>query len=322
MASEDFVAVACDDWYQRRRRDAEGEFFINVANQGPRKGEGGATRQGIYILTAGGKLLSWKNTGQLPDVTVEMFRDALQKWGRLPESQRAPGAVKVPDHGKLDPDYHRQPPAGGVIIKVYARALDQQARSTKLIGSAFTDAECKIGAGDEASRDHLWLTESEWRSLVPADPKVGARNPLPRKIAERILRFHLVDHTRGEPTFWRRDEIRASDLTLTVKTVTPSEIQLGLEGSARLSADADPEKASRGYEPELEGLIKYDRVRQRLTHFDIVAVGDHWGAGRYTRRARPGRTPLGVAFELAASNSPANSIAPQGAREFNDYFGR
>src|SRR5688572_23931230 len=110
MASENFVAVACDDWYQRRRRDAEGEFFINVANQGPRKGEGGATRQGIYLLTAAGKLLSWKNTGQLPEVTVEMFRDALQKWQNLPESERAPGAVKVPGHGKLDTDYHRQPP--------------------------------------------------------------------------------------------------------------------------------------------------------------------------------------------------------------------
>ncbi|HYN63725.1 MAG TPA: hypothetical protein VES36_03895, partial [Candidatus Limnocylindrales bacterium] len=59
MAGDDYVAVACDDWYQRRRRDAEGEFFTSVTNQGPRKGERGDTRQGIYLLTAGGKLLAY-----------------------------------------------------------------------------------------------------------------------------------------------------------------------------------------------------------------------------------------------------------------------
>src|SRR5687767_376771 len=107
MAREEFVPVACDDWYQRRRRDDEGQFFISVANQGPRKGQGGATRQGIYILTASGKLLVCKNVGQLPDATLDMFREALEKWKRLPDSERAPDAVKVPAHGEFDPDYHR-----------------------------------------------------------------------------------------------------------------------------------------------------------------------------------------------------------------------
>ena len=38
LATEDFVPVTGDDWYQRRRQDAEGEFFRKVADQGPRKG--------------------------------------------------------------------------------------------------------------------------------------------------------------------------------------------------------------------------------------------------------------------------------------------
>ena len=44
--------------YQRRRQDAEGEFFRKVADQGPRKGKGGATRQGIYCFTASGSASS------------------------------------------------------------------------------------------------------------------------------------------------------------------------------------------------------------------------------------------------------------------------
>ena len=61
LASKEFIPVSGDDWYQRRRNDSEGEFFRKVADQGPRKGKGGGTRQGIYCFTASGKLLAYKN---------------------------------------------------------------------------------------------------------------------------------------------------------------------------------------------------------------------------------------------------------------------
>ena len=332
LARDQYVAVACDDWYQRRRRDAEGEFFVSVANQGPRKGEGGATRQGIYALTAGGKLLTYKNAGQNPEAMLQMLRDGLELWKRLPESERAPGAVKVPPLGKVDRDYFREPPAGGLIVKVYARALDAQQHQAGLQNAIskvalnlaecdFTDAQCKVGSGDEASRDHLWLTESEWRSLVPEHPEAGTRFAVPAKIAERMLRFHLVDNTRGEPPFWRRDDIRKSELNLIVQSVSLHEIKMQIEGSALIATDADPEKAARGYQPNLLGFLNYNRDGKRFTRFDIVAVGDHWGNGPHTRGARSGRTPLGVAFELSAGESPADRIAPQGAREVRNYFG-
>ena len=327
LGREQFVAVACDDWYQRRRRDAEGEFFTGVANQGPRKGEGGSTRQGIYILTASGKLLSWKNVGQNPTAMLGMMREGLEKWKRLPDSERAPGAVKVPEHGEVDADYYRQPPPGGLIVKVYARALDRQKTSSPidvgLSAAGFTDAQCTIGSGDEASRDHLWLTETEWRSLIPGRPSAGLRYPLPPKISERILRFHLVDNTRGEPPMWRRSEIRTNDLSLTIDKVSDAEVQMRLEGRAVLATDVDYEKASRGYLPRLTGVIIYDRKQRRLKQFDVVAVGDHWGSGAFTRRnAREGRTALGVAFEIVSGESPSDRIAPQAAREIREYFGQ
>src|SRR5262245_26183831 len=125
MATEDYVPVAADDWYQRRRNDAEGEFFRGVANQGPRKGEGGSTRQGIYCLTADGKLLAYKNAGQAPDEMRETLRLGLREWGKLPDERRKPGAVKVDDAVKDDPQYERRPPPGGLIVKVYTRILDR-----------------------------------------------------------------------------------------------------------------------------------------------------------------------------------------------------
>ena len=53
----------------------------------------------------------------------------------------------------------------------------------------------------------------------------------------------------------------------------------------------------------------------------LVALGEHWGEGTFTGGARPGRSPLGVAFELADDHSASNVIPPQGARELDGYFG-
>ncbi|HJT78482.1 MAG TPA: hypothetical protein VJ739_14860, partial [Gemmataceae bacterium] len=120
MATEDYVPVAGDDWYERRRQDAEGRFFRGVADQGPRKGEGGSTRQGIYCFTAEGRLLAYKNA-QDPGVMRDVLRRGLEEWRRLPEAQRRPGAVQVGDAGKVDAHYSRTPPPGGLIVNVYTR---------------------------------------------------------------------------------------------------------------------------------------------------------------------------------------------------------
>lgn len=316
MAAGDYVPVAADDWYQRRRQDAEGEFFRAVADQGPRKGEGGSTRQGIYCLTAAGRLLAYKNAGQAPDVMREILRDGLAAWRALPEADRRPGAVAVPgDAGRVDDRYSRRPPEGGLVLDVFTRALDRNDD-----GKSYSDADCSLGGGDEAARDHLWLTRDEWRSLIPTQAVVGRSAPVPEAIVRRIARFHLVDDTRGEPPFWSGDEVRAAELTATVESATPAEIRLRLDGRALLATDADPSRAGRGYDARLLGYVNYDRKADALTRFDLVAVGDHWGEGPHTGGARPGRTPMGVALALVRGDSPTDSIPPQAAREANEYF--
>src|SRR5436305_9834012 len=109
LASEDFIPVAGDDWYERRRNDDEGKFFRKVADQGPRKGEGGSTRQGIYVFTAAGKLLAFRNA-QDPDVMRSVLAQGLKDWNKLPENERKAGAVKVPPLDKTDPNFHRPLP--------------------------------------------------------------------------------------------------------------------------------------------------------------------------------------------------------------------
>jgi hypothetical protein len=312
LATNEFVAVAGDDWYQRRRDDAEGRFWRKVADQGPRKGAGGSTRQGIYCFTADGKLLAYRNHHD-PAVMRQELTRALSAFARLPGESRKPGAAGVEDAGKPDPRYHREPPKGAAVVTVYTRILDRD-------GDGFCRGTCSRPGGDFAARDHLWVLESECKVLA-AQPRKGAVVPVPPALRDRLLRFHLVDNTRGEPPHWQPEDVRSQKLTLTVAEVTGAEVRLRLEGTALLATAADTAKAGRGYDVALRGDIRLDRRTGRLTRFDVTAVGDHWGQGPYTGGARSGRAPLGVAFELAKGDE-ADRVPPQGARNLGEYVGR
>jgi hypothetical protein len=99
-------------------------------------------------------------------------------------------------------------------------------------------------------------------------------------------------------------------------------VELRLEGAALLATDADVGKADRGYDCRLLGYLKYDKARDSMDRFDVVAVGDFWGGGPYSRHPRPGRTPLGIAFELSPGTSLADQVPPGGAAHgVSTYFG-
>lgn len=312
MVKTKFIPVAADDWYQRRREDDEGEFFRKIANQGPRKGEGGSTRQGIYAFTASGKLLGYRNNNNA-NVMRDFIYDSYKAWERLPASERAGGTLDVGDVKKVDANYSRTPPKGGLIVNVFTRILDRQ-------DDFFCHGTCKFPGGDKSAHDRLWLTADELQALMPKDVKVDQTFELPAAIAYRLARFHLVDNTRGEPPMWTKPQVRSLKLTLTAVAVTESEVKLKLDGAIDLSTDGDRKKAQRGYDVSLLGEIIYDPKSRKMTRFDAVALGDHWGSGPFTGGARPGRAPLGVAFELADPTKAADQVPPQAARESNAYF--
>ena len=196
LITTSFVPVTGDDWYQRRRDDDEGAFFRAVANQGPQKGKGGSTRQGIYCLTASGKLLSYKNA-QDPDVMREAIGLGLKRWNALPASERKPGAIEVPKASKVDERFTRTPPEGGIILESYTRILDRDEKK------GYSRGTCKRVGGEQAARDHVWMTRPEWRSLIPATPRKGETFAMPAALTDRLLRFHCFDNTRGEPDYWK-----------------------------------------------------------------------------------------------------------------------
>jgi hypothetical protein len=146
-------------------------------------------------------------------------------------------------------------------------------------------------ARDVIGRDHLWLRADEAEAL--------ARGELPESVKLRLVRFHLIDNTRGEPPLWRADEVKRLDLSLK-------------DGKLRGSVLLETKKGDRGYRADLYGVVTADGGK--VTRLDLVAQGEYWGEGTYTRGAPPGRFPFTVAFRLAAGSSAADRVLPGAAR--------
>lgn len=305
MAKEDFVPVALDDWYQRRRQDAEGTFFKKVYSQDPsRAAPDRPNRQGIYCFTSSGKLLAVKNAGQLVDVTKEQLREALTKWEALPEEERSPGAVKVPEMKHPDRRYTpAKPPQGCLVLDVFTRAFDLDERGEP------RKVKPPSPGGDWAARDKMWVLEPEWKALVPTGARPGDAVPLPARLVRRLLSFHLRDNTTGQSPCWERPQIRVRDLKLTVEEVGPTGVKLRLTGVAVMATDADLDRAERGIDLELLGHLTYDAGKGAFSRFDVLALGRAWGTAPHTGEGRSGKTPIGVAVRLAGG-SPYDTVAP------------
>jgi hypothetical protein len=305
MAREDFVPVALDDWYQRRRRDAEGTFFKKVYSQDESRAvPDRPNRQGIYCFTAAGTLLAVKNAGQHVDVTRDELREALSKWEALPEAERAPGAVQVPDMKYPDTHYTpARPPVGCLVLDTFTRAFDFGA------GGEPRKARSLTPGGDWAARDKLWVFEPEWKAMVAAGAKAGDSVPVPPALAYRLAAFHLRDNTTGQGPRWGRGEIRTRDFRLTVEEAGPAGVRLRLDGVALMATDADPDRAERGVDVRLLGYLNYDAAKGSFTRFDVLALGRCWGQAEHNGEGPPGRRPIGFLVQLAGC-TPYDVVAP------------
>ena len=272
-----FVPVAIDQAYQRRQKDAEGEFYRKIAGQGPRSNFQ-STTQGLYIATAQGKLLLYNNNRD-PAKVQRLLKEKLNIFQQnLAEYSRAV-AIKP---GKVDARYNVSPPKGGLVVRVRAKVLGGYEPTTDRWRAIFQSA---------LSRDNLWISAAEHQALVQGQIPVG--------LQKRIARFHLVDNTRGEPPMWREKEIRQLKMTVRGNRI---------EGQVLLRTDS----GERGYQAELFGELEVKAGK--VVRLDLLARGDFWGDGPYTRNAPKGRFPLAVSFTLADGTDVADRIPPQGSR--------
>jgi len=264
------------------------------------------------LVTADGRLLA-RTHG--PGCAERCLKDGLKKWWELPETERRPGAMKVQPMKERPLLAPTSPPPGGLVLKVYTRNLKRDAKGelARITAEDLKDNTRYPGwdiAYTEPTRDNLWLTAEEWRSLVPAQPRQGDRFPVPTGIRDRIFLFHLQDMTQGGLEYpWFRQHLKAGELTLTVEETTPR-TRLRINGSVRFVSNTMPEC---GFEARVVGALDYDPSKKAVQQFRFIVLGETWGGGSGIHEfTRPGRAPLAMSFELVSGNNPIDRIAPLG----------
>ena len=214
------------------------------------------------------------NNNRTPTRVLGMMRSALQK--------HRPVKAAAIAKGTPDARYNPKPPKGGLVVRVTSKVLG---------GYEEPDNEFRRIYQTSLGRDNLWIRADEHAAL--------AKGQLPQSLLKRIARFHLEDNTRGEPPMWEPNEIKKLEGTLR-------------NGQLRATVHLRTAKGDRGYEAELLGRI--ETKAGKVTRLDVVAKGEFWGEGTYTRNAPKGRFPLAIAFTLADGKDAADTIPPQGSR--------
>ena len=211
-------------------------------------------------------------------------RGATRVLGMMKGALKKYRPVKVTAIAKGTPDarYNPKPPKGGLVVRVTSKVL---------AGYEEPETEYRRIFQQSLGRDNLWISAGEHAAL--------AKGQLPQILLKRIARFHLIDNTRGEPPMWRENEIKKLEGTLRT-------------GQLRGTVHLRTAKGDRGYEAELLGHI--ETKAGKVTRLDVVAKGEFWGEGTYTRNAPKGRFPLAIALTLADGKDAADTIPPQGSR--------
>jgi len=274
-----FIPVAVDQHVHRQRKDAEGELFASILKQAGRGLDGYA--QGFYIFTPAGKLLEHTNTVS-GERMKEVIEAALKKF-----DPSAPIPKLEFDAKEARPLY--EAPEGGLVVSVFSKVLGGYEKTE--------DSTLKIRQ-EALGRDHLWVRRDEAEALC--------KDTLPETLKVRIARFHLVDNTRGEPPFWKEEEIKRLEMTLRKGTIS---------GAVHL----ETRSGDRGFDGRLLGLV--ETKDGKVTRLDVVAKGDFWGEGTFTQGAPRGKFPFAVAFALSDGKGNERWIPPGGARgNFKAYL--
>lgn len=296
-----FVPATDEVWRLQRGNDDECRFFQRFADQGHYQRSGG-TRQGIYVCAPSGKLLASGNTLNA-DRVLAMLQQALEKWKALPDGERG-----LPADANLKPGHRWEDsfPSGGLVLVSTNRDLPP-------------NGDPAARAGDRWNRDHVWFSQNEARQWLPADPRPGRTHRLPKILALRLARFHLVDNVRGQTLPFAAEEVRAARLEVEVTERTGTQVRLKIRGATHARADGPwrmgdshwkpPREYPRGVTTRLLGRATYDLERGVFIEFELVALGQRWGfTQNNARRGNAERSPIGFFFGLAPAGEPR--IAP------------
>ena len=307
-----FIPLALDTYF---RGDSQEREFCQKVRAGGNH---------LVVATAGGRALGKEGLrlrrGDLQPVLAE--------YARLPREERTP-ALEGPARAQPPRRPVPQPPANGLTVRGYCTYLRYNDQKQIVRSREYYYRQNPDRWPVETQSDMLWLTEPEWKSLVPAGPRPGDRRAVAPAVQKRFYSTIGIDYMEGSV-----DSLppRQTTMTLTVRRVDDRAVVLRLDGSAQLGKELDEKLRSRpnsrGCELRVIGAVHYDRQKQVITRFDVAGVGRAWGnkMGYVQREVRLDQYPwmYGIACELVTGDAPQDRIPPYNLLHYNStgpYFG-
>jgi hypothetical protein len=269
-----------------------------------------------YVATAGGTRIGVPVSRGLPDI-----RAAWIEYRTLSDENRKPALPALvhdnPKRARL------APPPGLLILRAYFSYLNgadgdpvpvrKMRWFSQVVESRFPGT------------DTLWVTEREWRAMIPEAPKKGETLAFPATLQNRILRYYAAPELVG----WNNTDyylVRSSEFTLTVEDASAAGFRLRLEGFARKGKEFDEKDAApMGGDFRFLGYLHYDAAKKAFDRFDVLALGKGWGSGGepingagkgkvvayvpvYDREIRP--YGVGLAYTLVSGDRPVDRMPP------------
>lgn len=265
----------------------------------------------MVATTAAGRVLRDDESLRLRE---RELAGVLRDYRSLPESDRK---AALPDPLAAKPPERLVPraPVNGLVARGYCTYLRRAPDGSIIRSKEFYYKENPNRWAAETQSDMFWLTESEWRSLLPPNSKPGDHVTVSDVIRNRFFCTIGIDYLEGSVDALAA---RRSDMMLTVERVTDDGIDLRLNGSAELGRAFDAnlrrKPNSRGCEVGVLGFVHFNNRKNAIDRFDVVGVGRAWGSkmGYVDREIRVAEYPwmYGIAVELVAGDSPADRIPP------------
>lgn len=260
-------------------------------------------------MTAAGQAIDDRKRGHVRLLAKDLA-PLLAVFRALPESARKP---QLPDPQSATPARRPVPlvPENGIVVRAYCTYLKdgengKPQRAKRLYYQQNPDAWAA-----ETQNDMLWLTEAEWRSLIPKNSSAGTEITVSKEIQRRFFSTIGIDYMEGSVNAL---PLREATMTLTVEKAG----QLRLHGFGKMgkthSAESKNEARTRGCELRVIGRINYDLKEKKITAFDLAGVGEAWGnkmeyISREIGIPEP-RWKYGIACELVTGSAPHDLIPP------------
>jgi len=285
----------------------------------------GAGGNHVVVTTARGEIVGKDRELRLRQLELA---PVLDEFHALPESQRtAPislGANATPPERPVP-----APPKNGLILRGFCSYLGRDENGRVFRPTQYYYRENPDRWATETQSDMLWLTESDWKSLVPRQLQVGAQIEVPELVQHRFFCTIGIDYMEGSVNSL---PCRASRMQLTVTEVNDEAVNLRLDGYAHIGHEFGPQVRnqpnSRGCEVRVLGQLEFNRQRAEFNRFDIVGVGQAWGNKMeyLSREIRLDDYPwsYGIACELVTTRTPMDLIPPYNLLHYNSsgsYFG-